>query len=75
MKDKLLLFIGYIFILAGAIKFDLYIYPTLDYFGKFVFVIALNLLPFWLSWDLYKRNKLYSLGFAIIAGIVLYLMG
>ena len=75
MKDEIFLFIGYIFIFVGVIKFDLYIYPTLDYFGKFVFVGALNIVPFWLSWDIYKKNKLYSLVFAIISGIVLYLMG
>ena len=75
MKDKVILFIGYIFILAGLIKFDIYIYPTLDYFGKYVFVIALNITPFWISWDLYKKNKYYSLVFAIIATFILYFMG
>jgi len=75
MKDKIFLFIGYIFILVGLIKFDLYIYPTLDYFGKFVFVGALNIIPFWLSWDLYKKNKIYSIIFSIIMGTILYFMG
>jgi len=75
MKDKIGLIIAFIFILAGLIKFDIFIYPTLDYFGKFVFVGALNIVPFWITWEINKKNKLFSLVFAIIAGIILYFMG
>jgi len=75
MKDKLGLVISFVFILIGVVKFDLFIYSTLDYFGKYVFVISLNIVPFWIFWDLYKKNKYYSLFFAIIVGIILYLMG
>ena len=75
MKDKLGLFAGYIFIIAGLVKFDMFIYPTLDYFGKFVFVGALNIVPFWIGWMIYKKyNQFIALGWGIIAGIVFYLM-
>ena len=73
MKDKLLLFIGYIFILAGAIKFDLYIYPTLDYFGKYVAIIVLNLFPFIVGWKLNNKYPQYiSLVWGIIWGLFFY---
>jgi len=75
MKDKIGLIIGFIFILAGLVKFDIFIYPTLDYFGKFVFVGALNIVPFWITWDLNKKNRLFPIAFGIIVGIILYFMG
>jgi hypothetical protein len=74
MKDKILLFIGYIFILVAAIKFDIFIYPTLDYFGKFVFVGALNIVPFWIGWELNKKNKILPLIWGIICAGIFYYM-
>jgi len=75
MKEKMFLIIGYIFILGGIIKFDIFIYPTLDYFGKFVFVIALNIFPFWVLWELNKKNKLYALIAGVVGGLTFYYMG
>jgi len=75
MKEKIILIAGYIIILIGLIKFDVFIYPTLDYFGKYVFVLALNIAPFWISWEIYKKNRWFSLVFAILLGFVFYEMG
>jgi len=75
MKEKIILIAGYIIILIGLIKFDVFIYPTLDYFGKYVFVLALNIVPFWISWEIYKKNRWFSLVFAILLGFVFYEMG
>jgi len=75
MKDKLGLFAGYIFILIGLVKFDMFIYPTLDYFGKFVFVGALNIVPFWIGFEIYKKySQKYAVIWGIVAGIVLYFL-
>jgi len=54
-KEKLVLYISFLIILAPLIKFDVFIYPTLDYFGKYVFVLALNIVPFWVA------NMLFNL--------------
>jgi hypothetical protein len=56
--------ISSIIILVGLIKFDIFIYPTLDYFGKFVMVGSLNIVPFWVAYMLsnkYKNSKLQIL--------------
>jgi hypothetical protein len=55
MKEKLVLYISFLIILLPLIKFDIFIYPTLDYFGKYVFVLVLNIAPFWIA------NMLFNL--------------
>ena len=77
MKEKLILYISFIIILAPLIKFDIFIYPTLDYFGKYVFVLALNIVPFWVANMLFnlKNKKLkivLPLIWAIFVGIIFY---
>ena len=74
MKDKIGLIISFVFILIGCIKFDIYIYSTLDYFGKYVAVIVLNIFPFIVSYKLFQKNSLYSILWGIIAGLILYFL-
>jgi hypothetical protein len=79
MKEKLILYISFLIILLPLIKFDIFIYPTLDYFGKFVFVLTLNIVPFWIANMLFnlkneKIRKILPLLWAISVGIVFYLI-
>ncbi|NPA54911.1 MAG: hypothetical protein GXO40_00935, partial [Epsilonproteobacteria bacterium] len=50
LKTYPLFVITSIVFLILLVRFDLFIYPTLDYFGKFVFVGALNIMPFWIGY-------------------------
>ena len=77
MKEKLVLYISFVIILAPLIKFDIFIYPTLDYFGKYVFVLALNIVPFWIANMLFnlkneKLKNILPLVWAIFVGIIFY---
>jgi len=77
VKKKLILYVSFVIILAPLIKFDVFIYPTLDYFGKYVFVLALNIVPFWVANMLFnlKNEKLKTIlpfVWAIFVGIIFY---
>jgi hypothetical protein len=73
MKQKIPLIISSILIFIGLINFDIFIYPTLDYFGKFVMVGALNIVPFWIVkmiFDKFKNNIKSQYIFTIIWGVL-----
>jgi len=76
MGKKMSLFVSFLLIIIGLVKFDTFIYPTLDYFGKYVFVLALNIVPLYFSYEFYKKgyNNLIIIGWGAIVGIVLYLL-
>jgi len=77
VKEKLILYISFLVILLGLIKFDILVYPTLDYFGKYVFFIALNIMPFYIA-NLFfniKNKKLayfLTLFWGIGVGVIFY---
>jgi len=78
-KEKLVLYISFLIILLPLIKFDIFIYPTLDYFGKYVFVLALNIVPFWIAtmfFNLKNRKLKFSLTilWALFVAIIFYLI-
>jgi len=52
--NRIGLIIGYVLMFAGLYKIDSFILPTLDYFGKYVFFIMMNL---FLIWSVYKVSK------------------
>ena len=58
MKEKLPLIISVLIILCGVVKFDIFIYPTLDYFGKFVMLGMFNIFPFWIANMLFKISNI-----------------
>jgi len=69
-KEKLVLYISFLIILAPLIKFDIFIYPTLDYFGKYVFVLALNIVPFWVAKMLFNiKNEKLKLALPLVWAI------
>jgi len=77
MKEKLVLYASLLIILLPLIKFDIFIYPTLDYFGKYVFVLALNIVPFWVARMLFdlenrKLKTILPIVWAIFVGSVFY---
>jgi hypothetical protein len=79
MQKKLVLYISFLIILVPLIKFDIFIYPTLDYFGKYVFVLALNLVPFWIAVMFFnlKNEKLkiiLPLLWSVFVGVIFYLI-
>jgi len=67
MKKNIGLLVGVCLIIVGLIKFDVAIYPTLDYFGKYVFVGLLNLVSLWVCVMIYRK---FGNIWAIIWGIV-----
>jgi hypothetical protein len=77
MKEKLVLYISFLIILLPLIKFDIFIYPKLDYFGKYVFVLTLNIAPFWIANMLFNLKnetlrKILPLLWSIFIGGVFY---
>ena len=77
MQEKVPLIVSFIFILLGLIKFDIGIYPTLDYFGKFVMVLSLNIMPFWISMMINERFEntkrvLFVILWGFLAGVFFY---
>ena len=75
MKEKFGFIIASVFILIGLVKFDIFIYPTLDYFGKFVFVGALNIIPFWVAYMLNSKKQIFAIIWGILVGVAFYFMG
>jgi len=78
-KERLVLYISFLIILLPLIKFDIFIYPTLDYFGKYVFVLALNIVPFWIGTMFFnlKNRKLkfsFTILWALFVAIIFYVI-
>jgi len=73
MKQKLPLIVSSVIILFSLIKFDIFVYPTLDYFGKFVMVGSLNIVPFWITkmiFDKFYTDVKKQYIFTILWGVV-----
>jgi len=74
--DKLGLIVGEILVLVGLFFIDKFLIPTLDYFGKYVFFIAFNILCLWAPLFFYKRfNGILKITMPILIGIVISLIG
>jgi len=74
LKNNPILLLSFIPILIGLVKFDIYIYNTLDYFGKFVMVGVLNIFPFFIATMLYGKFQNSKFKYlAIVWGIIVML--
>ena len=73
--EKIGLIIGFILTSIGIYKLDKFLIPTLDYFGKYVFFIMLNLFIFWSLWISYKFNKKLKIVMPIFIGGVIFIIG
>jgi hypothetical protein len=74
LKNNPILLLSFIPILIGVLKFDIFIYPTLDYFGKFVMVGVLNIFPFFIATMLYGKFQNSKFKYlAIVWGIIVML--
>lgn len=75
MKEKIGLIIGFILTSIGMYKIDKFLIPTLDYFGKYVFFIILNIFIFWSVWIAYKFNEKLKIVMPIFIGVVIMIIG
>ncbi|EDM24530.1 hypothetical protein FE773_08210 [Caminibacter mediatlanticus TB-2] len=74
--NKLGLIIGEILVVIGLFFIDRFLFPTLDYFGKYVFFIAFNLFCIFLPLFFYKKfNGILKIAMPIIIGIAILLLG
>jgi len=72
--DKIGLIAGFLLMVAGMYKIDLFLIPTLDYFGKYVFFGIMNIFVLWLFYTIYKKFKhLFFIPF--IYGLTIFLIG
>ena len=60
MKKHIGLIFGVVFMMIFIVKFDIFIYPTLDYFGKYVAVGVLNIFPFIVAIGRLESGFLYG---------------
>jgi len=74
--DKVGLIVGFLLVAVGMGKIDLFLIPTLDYFGKYVFFIAINIFVFWVLYQFFKRFKGFlKVVMPILYGIIVLLVG
>ena len=70
------LIVGLILTIIGMYKIDMFLIPTLDYFGKYVFFGAINIFVFWVLWFFYKKFEgLMKILMPVIWGVVILLLG
>jgi len=53
--DKYGLIAGILLAALGMYKIDVFLIPTLDYFGKYVFFTSFNIFVFWVVWVFHKK--------------------
>jgi threonine/homoserine efflux transporter RhtA len=77
--ERLGLFIGWCLGIVGLWFLDYFLYPTIDYFGKIVFAVAINIFWVWIVWvgerlssGIWKQIVPIAIG-AVELGIGLYL--
>jgi len=73
--EKLGLIIGFILTTIGIYKIDKFLIPTLDYFGKYIFFIILNIFIFWSLWISYKLSGKLKIVMPIFIGGIIFIIG
>jgi hypothetical protein len=56
-QDRIGLLVGWTLGIIGLWFFDYFLYPTIDYFGKLVFSVAINIFWVWLVWIGWKLTE------------------
>ena len=70
------LIIGLIMTIIGMYNIDMFLVPTLDYFGKYVFFAVFNIFVFWVLWTFYKKfNGNLKVFMPVVWGVVILLLG
>jgi hypothetical protein len=70
------LIIGLILTIIGMYNIDMFLVPTLNYFGKYVFFAAFNIFVFWVLWTFYKKfNGNLKTLMPVVWGVVILLIG
>jgi hypothetical protein len=74
--DKIGLIVGIVLSLVGLYKIDSFLYPTLDYFGKYVFFTLMNIFSIWLVYLFFKSfNGFLKILMPTLMGGVVLLVG
>ena len=74
--DKAGLIIGAVLSLIGMYKIDMFLLPTLDYFGKYVFFAAINIFVFWVVYVFYKKfSGILKIAMPVVFGFVIMMLG
>ena len=73
--EKLGVIIGFILTSIGVYRIDKFLIPTLDYFGKYIFFIILNIFIFWSLWISYKLSGKLKIVMPIFIGGIIFIIG
>jgi hypothetical protein len=74
--EKIGWILGLLLSLGGLFKLDGFLYQTLDYFGKYVFFILMNIFAVWLPYAFYRVfNGYLKILMPILAGGIILLIG
>jgi len=74
--DKAGFIIGFLLTAFGLYKIDMFLLPTLDYFGKYVFFVAINIFALWVLVMFYKKFENYlKTAMPILYGLLIMLIG
>jgi hypothetical protein len=74
--EKVGLIVGFILTIIGMIKIDIFLIPTLDYFGKYVFFGVINIFVFWMLIVFYKKFRgVLQIVMPIVFGVIIMLIG
>ena len=72
---KIGLIIGFILTSIGMYKINKFLIPTLDYFGKYIFFIILNIFIFWSLLKFYEFNEKLQIIMPIFIGVAVLIIG
>lgn len=74
--ERIGLIIGLVLTIIGIVKIDMFLIPTLNYFGKYVFFAAFNIFVFWVEWVFYKKfGGLMKIIMPAVFGLIILLIG
>jgi hypothetical protein len=74
--EKVGLIVGFILTIIGMYKIDIFLIPTLDYFGKYVFFGVINIFVFWMLIVFYKKFRgVLQIVMPIVFGVIIMLIG
>jgi len=74
--EKIGLVLGFLLLALGMYKIDMFLIPTLDYFGKYVFFAAINIFVVWVEYMFYKKFQGWlKTAMPVLFGFIMLLVG
>ncbi len=74
--EKISLILSFLLVGAGIFKLDFFLIPTLDYFGKYVFFVMINIFVFWVCYQFFRYFKgTLRIVMPLLYGLIICLLG